>query len=104
MTNGVLDDATLKAALAELPGERITDDYIVSRIARTSYMVVDDITTVCVMVLDNGYRVFGFSTPASPENFREDIGRTYAAKDAMRKLWPMFGFLLREKKFREGKA
>lgn len=85
----------LTEKLASLPAPRVTEDLIKSRIQHERYLR-DDTSTICVLVLDNGFKVFGHSTPASPENFREDIGRHYAYEDAFKQLWRYLGFLLVE--------
>jgi hypothetical protein len=53
--------------------------------------------TFCVLVLRNGFTVTGESACASPENFDADIGRKIARQNAMLKIWPLLGFLLKEK-------
>ena len=53
--------------------------------------------TVCLLTLKNGYTVTGESACASPENFDEEVGRAVAYKDARNKLWPLLGFLLKDK-------
>lgn len=52
--------------------------------------------TFCVLVLKNGYTVTGESACVSPENFNAEIGRRVAREDAVRKLWPLLGYQLRE--------
>ncbi len=51
----------------------------------------------CVLVLKNGYTVTGESAVASPENFDAEIGRKVARKNAIDKIWPLEGYLLRER-------
>jgi hypothetical protein len=55
------------------------------------------VLTVCFLVLKNGFTVIGKSAPASPENFDEALGRKLAREDAIRQLWPLMGFALRDK-------
>lgn len=52
--------------------------------------------TFCVLVLENGFTVVGQSAVASPENFDAEIGRKVARADAVNKIWPLEGYLLRE--------
>lgn len=54
-------------------------------------------TTVCLLTLKNGYTVTGESACASPENFDVEVGREVAYKDARNKLWPLLGFLLKDR-------
>lgn len=56
--------------------------------------------TVCVLVTLNGFTEVGTSAPASPENFNAELGKRYAREDAIKKLWPKMGYLLREDLFR----
>lgn len=55
-----------------------------------------DLMTLCFLVCDNGFVIVGKSAPASAANFDEHKGRVFAYEDAMRQLWPMRGFALRE--------
>jgi hypothetical protein len=52
--------------------------------------------TFCVLVLKNGFTVTGTSACASPENFDAEIGRKVARQDAVRQVWPLMGYQLRE--------
>ena len=60
--------------------------------------------TICVLVLENGFMVVGTSACASPENFREEIGKQLAFEDAREKIWQLEGYLLKEKLFRASEA
>ena len=60
--------------------------------------------SVCVLVMKNGFTVIGKSAPASPENFNVDLGRKFAYEDAVRQLWPLMGFALRDRLANEGAA
>jgi hypothetical protein len=53
--------------------------------------------TVCILTLKNGFNVIGKSAPASPANFDVALGRKLAREDAVRQLWPLMGFNLRQK-------
>ena len=53
--------------------------------------------TFCVLVLKNGFTVTGESACASPENFDEAIGRKIARQNAVQKIWPLMGYMLKEK-------
>ena len=53
--------------------------------------------TICVLVLDNGFTLVGKSAPASIENFDNEKGCTFAKEDALRQLWPLEGYLLRNR-------
>lgn len=53
--------------------------------------------TVCVMILHNGFVVVGFSAPADGANFDAELGRKFARENAVRQLWPLMGFALRDR-------
>lgn len=60
------------------------------------------VLTFCVLVLDNGYTVHGYSACASPANFDPALGRVLAREKAVVKIWPLLGYALREKIAAEG--
>ncbi len=53
--------------------------------------------SICILVMKNGFTVIGKSAPASPENFNLALGQKFAYEDAVRQLWPLMGFALRDK-------
>lgn len=53
--------------------------------------------TICILVMRNGFTVIGKSAPASPENFDADKGKRFAYEDAIKQLWPLEGYALRER-------
>lgn len=53
--------------------------------------------TVCTLLTKNGFTLVGKSAPADPENFDAEAGRSFAYDDALRQLWTLEGYLLREK-------
>jgi hypothetical protein len=53
--------------------------------------------TFCVLVLRNGFTVTGESACASPENFDAEIGRKIARQNAAQKIWPLEGYLLKQR-------
>ncbi len=57
--------------------------------------------TFCVLVLKNGFTVTGESACVSPENFDAEIGRKIARQNAVAKVWPLMGYELRERLYRE---
>jgi hypothetical protein len=54
------------------------------------------VLTFCVLVLRNGFTVTGESACASPENFDADLGRKIARQNAVKKVWPLMGYALKE--------
>ena len=53
--------------------------------------------TVCCLELKNGFTVTGESASHSPQNFDKDIGRKIARNNAREKIWPLEGYLLRQR-------
>lgn len=53
--------------------------------------------SICVLVMNNGFTIIGKSAPASPENFDAALGKTFAYEDAVRQLWPLMGYALRDR-------
>ncbi len=56
-----------------------------------------ELLTFCVLVLKNGFTVTGESACASPENFDPEIGRKIARQNAVAKIWPLEGYLLKQR-------
>ena len=55
------------------------------------------VLTICLLVTCNGFTIIGKNAPASPDNFDAELGRKLAYEDAVRQLWPLMGYALREK-------
>ena len=84
-----------------LTGDRIKpsdlDDAIDPLVPPQYHVFPGSNTTVCLLTLKNGFTVTGESVCADPTNFDAEIGREVAFKDARNKLWPLLGFLLKDK-------
>lgn len=81
-----------------LNAPRLTPGLIRSKIADCDYYVhPNSCLTVCILTLQNGFTVTGESACASPENFDRDIGRKVSYEKAFDKIWPLEGYLLKEK-------
>lgn len=65
--------------------------------SRHDYPLSMDLLTICVLVLRNGFTVVGTSACASRENFDAEIGRRIARQDAVRQIWPLLGYALRDR-------
>jgi len=62
-----------------------------------SEVPVTHVLTLCLVVMKNGFCFIGKAAPASPDNFNRDLGRKFAYEDAIRQIWPMMGFALRDR-------
>lgn len=60
--------------------------------------------TICILVLKNGFTVVGHSACAAPENFDAETGRGLARAHAVRQIWPLLGYALRDRLHHEAKA
>jgi len=80
---------------------RVTEESMERRIKKVEFHRLPGTTvTLCNITLDNGYSVRGESACVDPANYNEDVGQTIAKRNAFQKLWPLFGFLVAEMKFR----
>lgn len=82
----------------KLNAPRITPDRLEKVIRHEQYYVFPETTfTACLLSLENGYTVLGESACASPENFNAELGRKIARSNAVNKIWPLEGYLLRQR-------
>lgn len=93
-----MNDDELKAAIASRPFEKVTVEYMTSRIIDTRYQRIGQTLTHCAIHLDNGFIVTGESACVDERNYDRQIGENIAQRNAFAKLWPLFGFLLAEKR------
>lgn len=56
-----------------------------------------ELLTICILVMKNGFTVVGKSAPASPENFDAEYGKQLSYEDAVKQLWPLMGYALRDR-------
>jgi len=83
--------------------KKLSEDYIKFKIIEIRYLVDRNITT-CVITMENGYEVVGFSACVHSEIFDLDTGKQLAYQDAFRNIWPLEGYLLAQKRFEESKT
>ncbi|MBV1825330.1 Gp49 family protein [Komagataeibacter oboediens] len=81
-----------------LTAPRLTPASIDATIKSERYWIAPGTTlTICVLILQNGFTVTGESACASPENFDEELGRKIARNNAREKIWPLEGYLLKQR-------
>ncbi|MEM8971343.1 MAG: Gp49 family protein [Pseudomonadota bacterium] len=90
----VLRDKELFGAQEEAP--KVTLEHIEDLITHERYEKYGTMT-ICLLTLRNGFLVSGESACASPENFDVAIGQRIARENAVRNIWPLEGYLLRER-------
>jgi hypothetical protein len=88
-----LEDA--KEVVKNKPFPKITEATIKDKIAEARYLT-DDTTTICILVMMNGFKFVGTSTPASPQNYDADVGKRYAFENAFKQIWTHEGYRLRQ--------
>lgn len=86
------------AAVQNTP-HRVSLDSLKAKIVEVEYYspTVCPHMTVAFVRTANGYIVVGESAPADPANFDAALGRQFALENAIRKLWPLEGYALRER-------
>ena len=83
---------------ARMQVNTVTDRDIEETIVHAQYYVFPGTTvTVCCLNLRNGFNVIGESACVDPRNFDAEVGRKLARLDAERKVWPLEGYLLKER-------
>jgi hypothetical protein len=96
-----MESQTLKATEAESAANatapRVTLESMEAKIVSEDYIVHEDILTLCVLKMQNGFYVVGESAPASPANFDPALGKKFAYENAIRQLWKLEGYALRDK-------
>lgn len=75
---------------------RVTLEELEANIVKTDY-VQQDLLTVCILTLKNGFSVVGKSACAVPGNFKLDVGQRLARNDAVNQIWALMGYELKTK-------
>lgn len=96
-----MESETLKATEAESAANatapRVTLEGMEAKIEHETYLLHEGILTLCILKMQNGFYVVGESAPASPENFSAELGRKFAYENAIRQLWKLEGYSLRDR-------
>lgn len=92
--NSLQVDEAASAAVAVAP--RVTLESMEAKIAEEEYLT-KGLLTICVLRMQNGFYVVGESAPASPENFDAELGKRFARENAIRQLWKLEGYALRDR-------
>ena len=71
-----------------------TEEQIEAAIVKEEYVTLGVKTTCCVLTLKNGFEVVGTSACVDPENFDMEVGKPYARKRAIDKVWELEGYKL----------
>ena len=57
------------------------------------------LVTICIIILENGFKVEGTSACVDPKIYNEAIGQEEAYKNAVEKIWELEGYALKQKLF-----
>lgn len=98
MTSTLQTGDDLAASVQKTPN-RVTLADLQAKIVGAEYInpVSMPHLTICVLMLQNGFSLVGKSAPADPKNFDGLAGQKFAYDDALRQLWPLEGYALRER-------
>lgn len=55
-----------------------------------------NLVTICIIILENGFKVEGTSACVDPKIYNEAIGQQEAYKAAFNKIWEIEGYLLKQ--------
>jgi hypothetical protein len=92
-----LEDTISRKGLDKAP--RLQDWQIEAKIKRSEYQVFDGRHTICILYLENGFTVDGFSACVSAANFDRELGRKLSREKAKAKIWMLEGYLLKETEY-----
>ena len=93
MTESLMVSEMESAAVATAP--RVSLESMEAKIAKIDYLYHKHLT-ICIIEMQNGFFVVGESAPASVANFNAQLGRKFAYENAVRQLWKLEGYALRE--------
>lgn len=98
VTMNSLEAGDAQAAAAQKTPNRVTLESMKGKIKSEQFFHPDAAVhvTICALTLENGFVLIGQSAPADPANFNEALGNEFARNDAIRQMWPLEGYLLRE--------
>jgi Phage protein (N4 Gp49/phage Sf6 gene 66) family len=94
-----LEITDAESAAVQQTQNRVTLESMLAKIVAEEFIHPDLIPhmTICVITLQNGFALVGKSAPADPENFDEALGHKFAKEDAIRQMWSLEAYLLRER-------
>lgn len=76
---------------------------MLAKVEKTTYHYMDDgVTTFCCLHIKNGYKVWGMSACVDPSKYNKALGEQLSYSEAVDKLWPLEGYLLKEELYNKG--
>lgn len=80
---------------------KVTLNDILDKVKGATYTLLPNgRTTICQLMLENGYTVEGKSACVDIANYNKALGEQYAYKDAIEQIWELEGYLLSETLYR----
>lgn len=93
--SSILESEVIQQMLRDSKGPRVTEEMIQSLVKDATFYIHQHLT-ICVLELQNGFFLVGQAAPADPDNFQVDVGAHYAMVDALRQVWKLEGYRLRQ--------
>ena len=84
------------AADVAVTQKRVSLDDILGVITKETFFY-EDTFTLCVLTLRSGFKVTGESACVDPANYDKELGEKFSKEMAVRKIWPLEGYLLANK-------
>ena len=80
-----------------LTAPRVTPAMIEKLIVSEKFNRITDRLTHCTLTLLNGFEVTGESSCVHVDNYDKDVGERIARENAVNEIWPLEGYLLKQK-------
>lgn len=77
----------------------VTQEQVDNFIKEIQYIKLGEKTTVCRLVLVNGFEITSTSACVHPENYRQEIGEEVSLRRAKDQVWGFLGFLLQHEDY-----
>lgn len=86
----------------ETGGHKLESPDVIGVVWETGERAPLELTTLCVLVLKNGYTIIGKSACADPKLYNQAVGEKVALDDALAQIWPLEGYVLRNELAKAG--
>lgn len=96
-----LESSDALAAQVQVTPNRVTLENMLAKVKNVEYINPESCShmTIAIVTLVNGFILLGRSTPADPGNFDAALGKKFAKDDAIRQMWSLEGYVLRQSLF-----
>lgn len=76
--------------------EKLTPEYIEDCIESEEVLTIGKKTTVVLLTLKSGFEVIGTSACVDPSQYDVEVGKSFARKRALDKVWELEGYRLQD--------